>query len=440
MNYEPVNTERTFNFNNEGNAQKKPNTMNLWQMIICAVLLVCITASMFLPVFRFNGDAVVGATKDIRGVLGEEISEQIGLDDIEDVDKYKKEFDEDMKEEHIRQYISAFDIMTKGIYKMLSSETISEDDIKDSINDMKENAESDDPYAKAVIGVISKYTFLRVCLWVMYMLALVLLIPLFLGYFMKWNKYIFSGIGAGYGAIGVIAFGYLRFGLMGSIFKKVAKVSLSAVTDESSPLADMGIDFVKKPIVKALSNFYSVGFLITFILFILVVAICAVTMFVGNKKADVVPVQDVPDDSGNMYDDEYNRRMVEIERQRQAEEEAKIREAERLRREQQRKPKMGKVKCIAGAAVGQGFLLPADKKVVVGKSKVNANLIIDNPNVSNIHCSIRYNPAHNSYIVKDHSLNGTFVNGVKIQKDVAMEYPSGTVLSLADGSNQIKLG
>lgn len=430
MNYEPVNTERTFNFNNEGNAQKKPNTMNLWQMIICAVLLVCITASMFLPVFRFNGDAVVGATKDIRGVLGEEISEQIGLDDIEDVDKYKKEFDEDMKEEHIRQYISAFDIMTKGIYKIISSETISEDDIKDSINDMKEKAESDDPYAQAAIGVINKYTFLRVCLWVMYMLALALLIPLFLGYFLKWNKYIFSGIGAGYGVVGVIAFGYLRFGLMGSIFKKVAKVSLSAVTDESSPLADMGIDFVKKPIVKALSNFYSVGFLITFILFILVVAICAVTMFVGNKKADVIQ-------GGNIdVDPPVNPDPAPVWNPSPA----PVINSNPIPTPKPQQPKMGKVKCIAGAAVGKGFMLPADKKVVVGKSKVNANLIIDNPNVSNIHCSIRYNPAHNSYIVKDHSLNGTFVNGVKIQKDVAMEYPSGTVLSLADGSNQIKLG
>ena len=67
-------------------------------------------------------------------------------------------------------------------------------------------------------------------------------------------------------------------------------------------------------------------------------------------------------------------------------------------------------------------------------------MVINNQHVSNIHCSVRYNAAHNSYIVKDHSTNGTFVNGARLPKDTAMEYPAGTVLTLADGSNKITLG
>ena len=39
-----------------------------------------------------------------------------------------------------------------------------------------------------------------------------------------------------------------------------------------------------------------------------------------------------------------------------------------------------------------------------------------------------------------HSTNGTYVNGARIQKDVPMSFPAGTVLQLADGSNEIKLG
>lgn len=101
---------------------------------------------------------------------------------------------------------------------------------------------------------------------------------------------------------------------------------------------------------------------------------------------------------------------------------------------------MGQVRCTKGVAAGQGFSLPEDRKVVVGKSSQSANMVLAHPNVSKIHCSIRFKAATNSYIVKDHSLNGTFVNGVRLQKDAPMELPAGTTLTLADGSNEIKLG
>lgn len=101
---------------------------------------------------------------------------------------------------------------------------------------------------------------------------------------------------------------------------------------------------------------------------------------------------------------------------------------------------MGQVMCIKGVAVGQGYSLPETSKVVVGKNPQYANLVIKSPHVSNVHCSIRYKAATNTYIVKDHSSNGTYVNGVRLQKDVPLVFPEGTVLQLADGSNEIKLG
>lgn len=104
------------------------------------------------------------------------------------------------------------------------------------------------------------------------------------------------------------------------------------------------------------------------------------------------------------------------------------------------KPKSGRVKCTQGVAIGQGFKLPEDRKVIVGKSPQNATLVIHDQHISNVHCSIRYREETDSYIVKDHSTNGTFVHGVRLGKDVAMEYPAGTVLSLADGTNKITLG
>lgn len=106
----------------------------------------------------------------------------------------------------------------------------------------------------------------------------------------------------------------------------------------------------------------------------------------------------------------------------------------------QQQPQMGQVVCIKGVAAGQGFSLPETAKIVVGKSRQNTNMLINSPMVSNVHCSIRYKAATNTYIVKDHSTNGTYVNGTRLQKDMPMSFPAGTVLQLADGSNEIKLG
>lgn len=101
---------------------------------------------------------------------------------------------------------------------------------------------------------------------------------------------------------------------------------------------------------------------------------------------------------------------------------------------------VGKVVCTKGLAYGQSIDLPAGRKIIIGRSTSKSNLVINSPKVSSIHCSIRFNADHNTYIVKDHSTNGTFINGARIEKDRPLEYPAGTVLSLADGSNQITLG
>ena len=102
----------------------------------------------------------------------------------------------------------------------------------------------------------------------------------------------------------------------------------------------------------------------------------------------------------------------------------------------------GKVQCTKGMTSGSaGYSLAPDRKVIVGKSPNQANLvIINNTHISNVHCTVRYDSDTDTYIVKDHSTNGTYVNGTRMQKGVSMKYPSGTILSLADKSVEITLG
>lgn len=102
---------------------------------------------------------------------------------------------------------------------------------------------------------------------------------------------------------------------------------------------------------------------------------------------------------------------------------------------------MGRVVVTSGPVIGQaGYKLPSANKILVGKSRQRCHLIIQDEHISNVHCSIRYNEKTNGYIIKDHSLNGTFVGTNRLPKDMFVEYPAGTVLTLADGKTRIKLG
>lgn len=101
---------------------------------------------------------------------------------------------------------------------------------------------------------------------------------------------------------------------------------------------------------------------------------------------------------------------------------------------------MGKVQCVRGSAKGQGFQLPANSKVVIGKNPGKANLVINDSRVSNVHCSIQYNAENNTYIVTDLSTNGTFLNGTKLQKSVPVTCQAGSRITLVDDSNEILLG
>lgn len=107
----------------------------------------------------------------------------------------------------------------------------------------------------------------------------------------------------------------------------------------------------------------------------------------------------------------------------------------------QPKKQMGRVRVTRGTVVGtNGYRLPETNKIVIGKNPQKCSLILSNPHISNIHCSVRYNAGRNTYIVIDHSSNGTYVNQNRLPKDQAVEYPAGTVLLLASADTQVTLG
>lgn len=464
---------------------KQRRTMGIGQTICLSLLLVLLGASMFLPVFRFNKTAIeLAENKGIDyamdhvdwSALGIESLDQAAMEkrlqkEKEDISEYSEEMEEEIKE-HEKEYgvkirqISAFRIMTNNFSRLLTGKSLT---LKE-----KWEAEEDETFSK----ILKIYNRLRVLLWIIYLLAFVLLFIVILGAALRWSKFVATGIAMVYSLAAVAVFALLRFGLAGFIGAEFGgnKIFLDAMDGGMGGLMDylMASSFNMTSMTKKMfSSFHSIGFLVSFILAILLVISCLFIMLTGNRRETLV------DDWGGMSTDDFNPFGVagsnagfglEVTPDQYTMPAAGVAPSTPDRdltatptaplspmapppvaaavsvpspiaapRPAVSAP-VGQVKCTMGSAVGQGFRLPADRKVVIGKSPQNANLVINHPNVSNIHCSVRYNASNNSYIVKDHSMNGTFVNGVRLQKEVAMAYPAGTVLSLADGTNQVTLG
>ncbi len=483
---------------------KQKKTMRLWQMIIILLLSVTMVITMFLPAFRVDSKArrkqidVINKDEELLEQLeknynsqdgsslfnipdslsesGDELggmpdqgdetvegadNEYTGVPETED--ESSKRMIEDMEngletfDENIEKYeeesnshvikISPFRIMTNSFEKLVLGNNIT---TKISAEMEKENP--------AFAAIEKSYNRSRILLWIVYISVLIVVVLILLGFFLKWNKFIPLIINTIYGVAAAIIFGYLRFAYIKGIAKHIDGADLGKLSwSEIFGLTGFN-DISSSGLAKLLSAFYSIAFLMAFIIAIAFIIISVISMLTGNRAVNSNDF-DLTDDweIGNEIQTIAQGNIAEKGSNPFAEQGEAITQPASVPIEVSSKPsvfdpkpsksspapkaqQMGQVRCTKGIAVGQGFMLPQDRKVIIGKSPQSANLVINNQNVSNIHCSIRYNPGMNTYIIKDHSMNGTFVNGVRLQKDAAIEYPAGTVLSLADGSNEITLG
>lgn len=419
---------------------KQKKTMRVWQMIVILVLSVVMLVTMFLPAFRINGDAMVDATEKVLGntltsVLGTGLDQQ-----AESIDNAIAEYEQENGVSISK--ISAFNIMTKSFTKLVVGQQMSDED--------KAELEKDSESAEVFKSLQRKYTILRVMLWIVYGVALLVFVLTLLGCLLKMSKYIPLIISAVYGLFATILFGYLRFFLL----KGISKSSVFQEMIGNAAGLGAGIGGVTESISsvagKIITSFYSIAFLIAFIVAILILFSSILFMFIGNGSVEYI--ENDEDEEENISQMIFNGSEDHVQNQGFDPSNNKtigggdnhifVETSQIPKKEVQKvkQPPMGQVKCTKGIALGMGYALPQNRKVIVGKSMANANLIINNQNISNVHCSIRYNAATNTYLVKDHSMNGTFVSGVRLQKDAVMEFPAGTILSLADGSNEITLG
>lgn len=275
----------------------------------------------------------------------------------------------------------------------------------------------------------------KVMLWVVYVLLLVVLVVTILSFLLKWRKSISLIPTIAYGVIATGIFGYMRFFYLKSLVSKT--------TEKGSFLGNLAQKMLSKVVGDEFT--YSFGFMLAFVLALVLLIVSVVSMFTGNSKNEEAYADDDKEEYDDDYADDYNSitgsdaTVGWVSMHPDTTEAVEVQPQPVQKVQPIVKPRVGQVVCTKGISVGRGLMLPEDKKVIVGKSTRNANLVISNQKISNVHCSIRYNAARNIYIVKDHSTNGTYVNQVRLPKDIAMEYPAGTVLSLADGNDEVTL-
>lgn len=437
--------------------QKK--TMKLWQMIVLVVLLAGVTISMFFPVLNPTGEKIVssfdGFFQKYEDDEDKDLSEKCKsmLKTIED-DDGRKDTEDDCdncldaldKNDYLVFPASGLEFLNKNFVLDNSLDAVDnyKDDEADDFKKAEKEGEEYVNYNKAIISIYDTYTTFRVVAGIMYFVPLILLILTIFAFCFKWNKYMMGIINAITAAIGTGVFAVIHFmtpSFISTEGKAAANIVAKFGVNVSSDVFD---DFSSELLSTLWSAFRGSGFLITAIIFLLVLVMAIVAMATGGSEVESIGDEGVgpivipggfpggqggqggfpggQGGQGGFPGGQPKPPTPPVVKQPPVQ-------------------NLGRVRCIQGNSNVPGYKFPEQNKIIVGANPSKCQIVINGaPHVSNIHCSIRYRSQTNTYIVKDHSSNGTFVNGARLPKDQAMEYPAGTVLSLADGSNKIRLG
>ena len=108
---------------------------------------------------------------------------------------------------------------------------------------------------------------------------------------------------------------------------------------------------------------------------------------------------------------------------------------------QQNQPSTGAFICTKGAYIGAIIRIKPEQSIRIGRDNTVADMIVNLPLVSRLHCEITYHADKHEYEIVDYSSNGTFVNGYKrlLPKETYILKP-GTELCFGDKETIYKLG
>ncbi|MCF2683524.1 FHA domain-containing protein [Faecalicatena contorta] len=80
--------------------------------------------------------------------------------------------------------------------------------------------------------------------------------------------------------------------------------------------------------------------------------------------------------------------------------------------------------CRQGEYAGVAFPLKAGDTISIGKNPEISNIVLSDPGISRLHCTITYSESNDNYIVTDHSSNGVYLeNGSRLTKEAPTPLP-----------------
>lgn len=99
------------------------------------------------------------------------------------------------------------------------------------------------------------------------------------------------------------------------------------------------------------------------------------------------------------------------------------------------------LKGVAGMYAGSRFQLKPDQVVVLGRDSAVAQIVFSQgaEKISRRHCSVVFSSRLQQYQLVDYSSNGTFVAGSRLQPNVPVTLPRGTMVALGSNDNIICL-
>ena len=430
-------------------------TIKLWQMLVMTGLLLGIVISMFIPVYQITAKKLTNITIQIIKMVGEETSK--ASDDEDDWLKssiYKmmqsstgQETIEKEYEKILENYEGDMPLSCSG-FDLIRGKLIQGDTRKQVEEVMEKDVDDRSDDEAYLVAIYRMYKVVRIILTIVYLVPLLLVLVCILSFILKWSKFRIAVLGCIYSLVDIAIFSALYFFLSNMIGYKISSV-LSKLEDMTGLFSEDLENSIMNELVLKVSKCYwtgvrSPGFLITALLGVGILAISVIIM-VMNKTSHMQNfsrgnMNGMPTLEPNPIPAPVPAPMpTPVPNPIPAPTPAPNPMPASTPAPMSQKI-MGKVICTDGSSKGQGCRLPAENKLLIGTDPRKCSMVITGQYISGLHCSVRYNDQRNTYIVEDHSSNGTFVNGLRLPKDTAMEYPPGTTLVLADGSSKITLG
>lgn len=94
---------------------------------------------------------------------------------------------------------------------------------------------------------------------------------------------------------------------------------------------------------------------------------------------------------------------------------------------------------MAGTYRGCRVMIGSGECVVIGRDKAAADIVLKSAKISRQHCVVAYDAKAQAYSVLDVSRNGVAADGKRLTAGRQYTMYAGTILKLADGSEQFKL-